>query len=287
MPAGHNGDSRRWNTQNPPMNMEMTGYIRANGDDTVSAKVRGGRHTDSDPQAGCCYIPQAPTRGGNPEYQVECPHPENHDCPFTRDARCEGTSNWRGYKCVVWNTDRDCVYWELWEDQGNNDSRPANEWVRVSHHTDCSGNCGDIDRPLLRPKKSSSQATWRIDVGNTQMKWASVVEVIPGSTAPGGTTAPPPVSGGGTGIIGLGSGGVGSITGIGTVPGFIGGGQGGIGGGSGGIGGGTGGIGGGTGGPTGGGGSGGVGAVPEGEVAALIQIKYGINVFKPVCGTPT
>jgi hypothetical protein len=200
--TNHQGSSRRWENPNPPMNMEMTGYFKADGDDTVSAKVHGGRHTDDNNEEGCCYIPQAPTRGGSPEYQVECPHPDNHDCPFTEDANCKGIEDWRGYKVVIWNTAQNCVYWELWEDQGNNDgSSPANQWVRVSHHTDCTGDCGEIDEPLLEPKGGSNQATWRIDVSDCQAKWTSSVEIVPGSTTPGsgggGTPTPTPETPGG------------------------------------------------------------------------------------------
>lgn len=202
------GDSHRFDHNNPPMNMEMTGYFTGSGSsDTVSMKIRGGRHTDSAPNDGCCYIPQPPTNGGTFQYQIECPHPNNHDCNPDYAGNCLGIGGTpRGYKCVVWNTVNNCVHWEAWEDQG---SGVANQWVRVGYATDCSGSCGNIGSPLLRPKGSSSQATFRIDENNAQGQYLHLVQLVPGNSSGGGGTSP------GTGGSGPGTPG----TGGGTIPG--------------------------------------------------------------------
>jgi hypothetical protein len=200
------GDSKRWDIDDPPMNCEFTGYFKGGScDDTVSCKIRGGRHSDDDPEMGCCYIPQFPTQGGEFEYQVECPHPDNHDCDCDRIEDCDEltSSHWTGYKVAMWNTDDNCVHWEAYQDQGdsgNGDTpEPANNWVKVAEHTDCDGNCGDIDSPLLEPKTNSSQITWRIDECdlNEDDGWVVLWEiegdgtVAPGGGGGGGTDEPP------------------------------------------------------------------------------------------------
>ena len=231
-----NSDSMRWDSSNPPINMEMTGYFfkSSPSSDTVSCKIRGGRHTDSAPRDGCCYILQPPTNGGTFEYQIECPHPNNHDCSPSFAGNCLSMGAWRGYKAIVWNTTNNCVHWECWQDQGNNSSSPANQWVRVGWHTDCSGSCGNIDSPLLRPKGSTSQATFRIDENSgTQGKWLSIVQLVAGNSAPppppgppsgggGGTTPPgstPGTGGSGPGTPGTGGSGPGTMPGGGGMPG--------------------------------------------------------------------
>src|SRR5262245_43430512 len=184
-----NSDSMRWDLTNPPINMEMTGYFMKSSpsSDTISCKIRGGKHTDSDSDAGCCYIPQFPCTGGSMQFEIECPHPNNHDCPI---SGTHGTSTslaqWHGYKVVVWNTGS-TVNIEAYNDTGNNSgSTPTNNWVKVFSHQDSSGNCGNIDNPLLKPKSSSSQCTFRIDNNSgVAGKWLSAVEIQPGGVQPG------------------------------------------------------------------------------------------------------
>jgi hypothetical protein len=219
-----NSSSMRWDSSNPPINMEMTGYFfkSSPSSDTTSMKIRGGRHTDSAPNDGCCYILQPPCEGGTFQYQIECPHPNNHDCNPDFAGSCLGIGAWRGYKAIVWNTAANCVHWECWEDKGNNSSAPANQWVRVGYATDCNGDCGNIGSQLLRPKGSTSQATFRIDENSgTQGKWLHIVQLVAGNSAPapptgGGTT--PPGTTPGTGGSGPGTPGTGG-SGPGTTPG--------------------------------------------------------------------
>jgi hypothetical protein len=194
-----NSDSMRWDLTNPPINMEMTGYFMKSSpsSDTVSCKVRGGKHTDSAQNDGCCYIPQFPCTGGSMEFEIECPHPDNHDCAISgTHGTALSLAQWHGYKVVVWNTSNNCVHLEAWQDKGNNSgSTPINQWEKVFVHDDCDGNCGNIDNPLLKPKGSTSQCTFRIDNNSgTSGKWLSAVAITPGEVTPGPGPSPPPPS---------------------------------------------------------------------------------------------
>ena len=184
--------SMRWDYTNPPLNAEMTCYFMKSSpsSDTISCKIRGGRHTDSAPNDGCCYIPQFPCEGGTMQFQIECPHPNNHDCSTSGiDGTSLSMSSWHGYKVAWWNNGTTSVHMEAWQDKGNNSgSTPVNQWEKVQEHNDTNGSCGNIDNPLFRPKGSTSQCTFRIDENSgTDYKWLSIVEI-----QPGGTTPPPP-----------------------------------------------------------------------------------------------
>lgn len=224
--TNYNDRGERNDLSNPPVNCEFTMYVNGGGGDDCSAKHSGGRHSDSASCDGCCYIPACPDGGGSPRCRTECPHPSYGSCSgVTNENNCVSyTGTWRGLKLVVWNTTNNCRHWELWQDQGNSSSSPANQWVRLSHSTDCNGygqldNCGG--GPLLRPRGSSSQFTWRCDSGpNT--KWKSAVGLVAGNSAPpsgggGGGSTPPPTDpgtgGSGPGTPGTGGNGGGSMPG--------------------------------------------------------------------------
>lgn len=221
----YNDRGSRKDLSNPPINCEFTMYISTSGSDDVAAKGRGGRHSDSASCDGCCYIPACPTGGGSPRCRTECPHPDYGGCGgVTNENNCASSSSTKGFKWIVWNTTNNCVHWEFWQDQGNSSSSPANQWVRLSHSTDCNGygelnNCGG--GPLLRPRGSSSQFTWRIDTSNDS-KWESAVALVAGNSAPpppGSTTPDPGTGGSGPGSPGTGGSGPGSIPGGGGMPG--------------------------------------------------------------------
>ena len=84
------------------------------------------------------------------------------------------------------------VHMEAWQDKGDNSgSTPTNQWEKVFSHDDSTGNCGNIDSPLFRPKGSTSQCTFRIDNNSgTTAKWLSIVEIQPGAPSP--PPGPPP-----------------------------------------------------------------------------------------------
>lgn len=217
----YNDRGSRNDLSNPPINCEYTCYFSGGGSDDVSAKARGGRHSDSASCDGCCYIPACPDDGGSPRCRTECPHPDYGGCSgVTNENNCASiTSGWKGFKLIVWNTSQNCVHWELWQDQGNNSSSPSNQWVRLSHSTDCNGygqlsNCGG--GPLLSPRGSSSQFTWRAD-DSPSTKWKSAVGLVAGNGTGGGTN--PGTGDSGPGTPGTGGNGPGSIPGGNGMPG--------------------------------------------------------------------
>lgn len=180
-----------WDLSQPPINLEATGYFKGPGGDDVSVKLRGGRHTDENDMWGCCYILQIPTGGGNPSMQTECPHPSGYeDCSITSQNRAMGINQWRGVKAIAYNRGN-TVHLELWEDRGNSDNRPANEWVKLFEVDDSNGFCCDDcgPFPLLDHSNAGSdpRVTFRIDSGADE-KWMSVVEIQP----PGDQPPPPP-----------------------------------------------------------------------------------------------
>ena len=195
--------SMRWDYPNPPLNAEATCYFMKSSpsSDTISCKIRGGKHTDSAQNDGCCYILQFPCTGGTMEFQIECPHPNNHDCPTSGiDGTSLSMSTWHGYKAIWWNVGSPAttVHMEAWQDKGNNSGgTPINQWEKLQVHDDSSGNCGSISNPLFRPKGNTSQMTFRIDENSgTSYKWLSIVEIQPGGEVPppdgGGGGNPPP-----------------------------------------------------------------------------------------------
>lgn len=193
--------SMRWDYVNPPLNAEMTCYFLKSSpsSDTISCKIRGGKHTDSDSDAGCCYILQFPCTGGTMEFEIECPHPNNHSCPTSGiDGTALSMSTWHGYKVAWWNIGNPAtaVHMEAWQDKGNNSGgTPVNQWEKLQVHEDSTGSCGNIDDPLFRPKSSTSQCTFRIDENSgTDYKWLSIVEIQPGGEVPpdGGGNPPSP-----------------------------------------------------------------------------------------------
>lgn len=174
---------------NPPHNMEATGYFSGTSDD-ISPKIRGGRHTDSARCDGCCYIPAFRGSGGV-KYRVECPHPSYHSCSGSSVGGGPSSfSGMKGAKVIVWNTSSNCVHIELWQDSTGN--APGN-WRKVFEDEDCGGKCGLSNcggGPLLRPRGSSNQFTWRND-GNPSKKWLHLVEIQPGGSAPSPGTGIP------------------------------------------------------------------------------------------------
>lgn len=191
--------SMRWDFSNPPLNAEATCYFfkSSPSSDTISCKLRGGKHNDDNNEDGCCYIPQFPCTGGSMEFQIECPHPDNHNCSVSGiNGSSLSMSSWHGYKVMWWNigSPPTTVHMEAWQDKADNSGgTPVNQWEKVQVHEDSSGNCGNIDNPLFRPKGSTSQYTFRIDENSgTDYKWLSIVEIQPGGVVPGPGPGPSP-----------------------------------------------------------------------------------------------
>gem|GEM_PF-6143159 len=184
-------DSMRWSVEDVPPNIEMTGYFKGGGSNTIDMKLHGGFHNRPDDREGACtYIITIPLEGGDTYLRTECPHPVYKDCTSrsgAAEADSLGNEQWRGYKAVIWNKANGGVHMEAWEDQGNNDgATPANQWVRLfSFDHDPGQTCGVFSEPLLQPRSpDSNETTFRIDDNsNTQAKWLSIVEIQPGGTA--------------------------------------------------------------------------------------------------------
>lgn len=178
----------RWSAQQPPVNLEMTGYFKGGGTNTVDIKMHGGKHSKPEDRAGaCCYIPTVPLKGGDTYLRTECPHPNYKDATKRSGAaetKSLGNTNWRGYKGIIWNKANGGVHIEVWEDQGNNDgTKPANDWKRLFKYDHEPGQvCGIFPEPLLGPKSgpNNHECTFRIDDNpNTAAKWLSLVEIQP------------------------------------------------------------------------------------------------------------
>jgi hypothetical protein len=180
-------DSMRWSVEDVPPNIEMTGYFKGGGSNTIDMKLHGGFHNRPDDREGACtYIITIPLEGGDTYLRTECPHPVYKDCTSrsgAAEANSLGNEQWRGYKAVIWNKANGGVHMEAWEDQGNNDgATPANQWVRLfSYDHDPGQTCGVFSEPLLQPRSpDNNETTFRIDDNsNTQAKWLSIVEIQP------------------------------------------------------------------------------------------------------------
>jgi hypothetical protein len=80
--SGNDGRSQYvCNLTKPLINMEVTGIIELkavdNEEEEISIKTRGGPHSSSNPDAGCCYI-SGVGYDGTVNNQFECPHPNNN-----------------------------------------------------------------------------------------------------------------------------------------------------------------------------------------------------------------
>lgn len=160
----------------------MVGYFTGtSGSDDVSAKLLGGRHTDSAPYDGCCYDPSVSVDSGRVRMRCECPHPtysRNLDLDFTQ----QGVSihnRWVGFMAVALQ-EIEGVRIQIWQDQGDNSNAPANQWVKIMDHLNkgpISGLSGGNRFPI-RELVSSAANTWRIDeTPGLDAKWLAISEI--------------------------------------------------------------------------------------------------------------
>lgn len=160
--------------------MVMIGYFKTSGNDDVSAKILGGRHSDSAKYDGCCYIPAINTSSGGGKFRVECPHPDYGDVDLDFEGNGKGYNNGFVGTMAVAIQKPDGVIIQMWQDQGDNDGdKPANEWVKVLEVFDDGNKARGIDgadRFPLRELPDSAQNTWRIDTNN-DAKWLAVGEL--------------------------------------------------------------------------------------------------------------
>lgn len=193
---------------------ELTGYFAWNdpADDECSGKQGGGKHSDgSKPK---CYDIGVDLRTGETRYRME----ENHPSTSGGETGPKGSpmgSKFIGYRYIKRNTSKG-VLLEVWQDTGNNESSPSNQWKRVASWVETSKN--------WQKPPSDHQNTIRIDEDNggakdLKHKWIYLQEILdsdsttPGGPSTGGGSSGGGSSGGGTG--GGSSGGSGSGSGCG------------------------------------------------------------------------
>lgn len=157
------------------LNMEMTGYFKTNIDE-IAFKLRGGEHTDSCPDCGCCIQVRATPGSGN--FALECPHPKydfkNIGTKFRiRDFR----NRWVGVKAIVFNSGSGVKVLAYIDEGGITAAgKPANQW-RLWYEANVSGSKWRKN-PVNGPK---AKVSFRIDSKNTQGRFMSIREI--GSSA--------------------------------------------------------------------------------------------------------
>lgn len=169
---------------------ELYGYFACDNppDDECSGKMGGGRHSGSNTVN--CYDIGVDLRNGATRYRTEAQHPEYSSGKSGGQGKAM-TSRFQGYLYVKRNVSG-AVLLEFWQDSGDNETRPSNQWVKVASWR--------VTSPLWQDPPSDHQETIRIDgpggVPNLRYKWIGVRGIQAGdSETPGtggGTTTPPP-----------------------------------------------------------------------------------------------
>lgn len=169
---------------------ELYGYFAINNppDDEVSGKMGGGKHSSgSHPK---CYDMGIDCRNGNTRYRTEDDHPDGYSDGVSGGKGVGMSSNFIGYDFVKRNLSG-AVLLEIWQDTGNNQSAPSNQWKKVASWR--------VTSPLWQTPPSDHQETIRIDgpsgLPNLQYKWIGLREIltndVEGGVVPGGGTPDP------------------------------------------------------------------------------------------------
>jgi hypothetical protein len=176
----------RYNGPAAGTSVVMVGYFTMDGgSDDVSAKLLGGRHTSSNTMMGTCYDLGIETNTGRPRLRVECPHHDMSD-NLTGSVSEQGSDfmgKWVGMMAAAIQ-EPDGVRVQYWQDQGNNESTPTNQWKLLYEYFDTGqnkpGEADDSRFPLrdLNHTDGTAQNTWRIDESpGLQAKWLAVAEI--------------------------------------------------------------------------------------------------------------
>jgi hypothetical protein len=199
----------RFNIPAAGVNLVMVGYFKADSDggDEVSGKVLGGRHTGSpgepDANMGTIYDLGSPVGGGKPRMRAEGPHPDYTDTLDNYEFAGNAQSIVGKYKgfCLIVRQETGGVRLTWYQDQGDNETKPANQWVKIYEYFDDGnkikgiGNASYFPLRNLDHCKGTEQNTWRIDeTPGLAQKWIAISEIEPGLVAPPGPTpAPTPI----------------------------------------------------------------------------------------------
>jgi hypothetical protein len=177
----------RYNMPAAGTSVVMVGYFTMNGgSDDVSAKLLGGEHSD-DEYRGTCYDLGIKTNTGKPRLRCECPHPEMSDDldGIVNQRGLDFMNKWVGMMAVAIQ-EPDGVRLRYYQDQGNNDESPANQWKLLYEYFDTGQHKpGDDDFdeskfPLrnLNTAEGTAQNTWRIDHSpGLKEKWLAIAEI--------------------------------------------------------------------------------------------------------------
>jgi len=179
---------------------ELYGYFALSNppDDEVSGKMGGGKHSSgSHPK---CYDMGIDCRNGNTRYRTEDDHPDGYSDGVSGGKGVGMSSNFIGYLFVKRNLSG-AVLLEIWQDTGNNQSTPSNQWKKVASWR--------VTSPLWQTPPGDHQETIRIDgpsgLPNLEYKWVGLREIlsndVEGGVVPGGggdggggTTTPDPAT---------------------------------------------------------------------------------------------
>src|SRR5687768_14843216 len=109
---------------------ELYGYFALSNphDDEMSGKMGGGKHSGSNTVN--CYDIGVDLRNGATRYRTEAQHPEYSSGKAGGQGKGMN-SNFQGYLYVKRNVSG-AVLLEFWQDSGNNQATPSNQWVKVS-----------------------------------------------------------------------------------------------------------------------------------------------------------
>ena len=160
----------------------------ADGGDEVSFKPLGGSHTDSDPDMGTIYDLGIKVTGKSPRMRAEGPHPDYTDTLQGAIVAEDGLSfigSWRGMMAII-RQEANGVKIEWFQDQGDCETKPANQWVKVYEFFDDGtkisgiGNAAMFPLKNLNHAKNTAQNTWRIDeTPGLKQKWLAIAEIDP------------------------------------------------------------------------------------------------------------
>jgi hypothetical protein len=121
--------------------------------------------------------------------RAENPHPVYTDTlenPLVSKDGETFVNKWRGMMTIV-NQEKEGVRIQWFQDQGENETKPSNQWVKVYEYFDTGqiaklkngdfeGKCFPIRN--LDHTKGTSQTVWRIDnTPGLKQKWCAVAEI--------------------------------------------------------------------------------------------------------------
>jgi hypothetical protein len=158
----------------------------------------GGRHSGSSDSR--CFDMGIDCRTGDTRYRIESPH-NDYSSGVSGGKGVGMSSNFIGYKFVKRNVGTGSatkVSIEIWQDTGNNQSTPSNQWKKVASWLLGDPGFASSSPPFYIPP-SDHQETIRIDGPggnpNLQYKWIGLREILPtdveGGAVPGGGTPTP------------------------------------------------------------------------------------------------